>query len=50
MTKSQLRKEIKNYIQTGCSIDLACEKVNNLTHLEDLFKIYEIQQEMKAAA
>jgi hypothetical protein len=50
MTKSQLRKEVKRYIAVGCSVELACEKVNNLYHMEYLFKIYEINQEMKVAA
>lgn len=49
MTKAQLKKEIKAYMAHGNSIEVACQKVNNLYHNEHLFKIYEIQQQLLGA-
>lgn len=49
MTKLNLKKQIKEYVDLGLSVLDSCTKVNNLYHNEYLFKVYEIQQEMEAA-
>jgi len=49
MSKSSLKQEINRYIVFGYSIEDACMQVNNLYLNKFLTKVYEIQEELKAA-